>query len=86
MPYDQGGGIKMGPELFTFVAVCFLIFIYKIVRLALGKMPDETKAFVSRLAQLIPSFADSRNSDLKSFGFCVAVMIFVILLIESLLR
>ena len=86
MPYDQIGGIKMGPELFTFAIVCFLIFLYKIVRLALDKMPDETKAFVSRVTQLIPSFSDSRNSDLKSFGFCVAVMAFIILLIESLLR
>jgi len=86
MPYDQIGGAKMGPELFTFVILCFLIFLYKIVRLTLDKMPDETKALASRLAHLIPSFADSRNSDLKSFGFCVAVMAFVILLIESLLR
>ena len=76
----------MGPELFTFVTVCFLIFLYNIIKLFTDKLPDESKAFVSRLAQLIPSFSESRNSDLKSFGFCVAVMAFVILLIESLLR
>ena len=86
MPYDQIGGTKMGPEFFSFVAVCFLIFFYKFTHLVTDRLPDESKALVSRLAQLIPSFTDSRNSDLKSFGFCVAVMAFIILLIESLLR
>lgn len=76
----------MEQEFFTVVAVCFLIFLYSIIKLAIDKLPDTSKMLVSRLGQLIPSFADSRNSDLKSFWFCVIVMAFVIILVKSLLR
>lgn len=84
--YDQRGEIKMGQEFFSLVAIFFLIFLYKFTQLITSRLPDESSVLASRLTQLIPSFTDSRNSDLKSFGFCVVVMIFVILLLESLLR
>ena len=63
----------MNQVVFLLLAALHLAFLYRLM----DKMPDECQAFAARLTELLPSFNGERG-DLKSFGFCLAVMGFII--------
>ena len=66
----------MGTIVFAVLVLCHLVFLYKLI----DKLPDESKAFVAKLTQLVPDFT-GRNSDLRCFAFLVCVMAFLSCLI-----
>jgi len=68
------GGIGVNQIVFLLWSIAHLCFVYVIS----DKWPEECKALVSRLTGLVPDFEGTVRSELKSCGFCLALMAFVV--------
>lgn len=64
----------MNQIVFLLWSIAHLCFVYVIS----DKWPEECKALVSRLTGLVPDFEGTVRSELKSCGFCLALMAFVV--------
>ena len=72
----------MNQVVFLLWSIAHLCFVYLIS----NKWTDECKALVSRLTGLVPSFEGTTKAELKSCGFCLALMVFVVTIFVVIFR
>ena len=72
----------MNEVVFLLLSIAHLCFVYFIS----DKWPEECKALVSRLTGLLPGFEGTTRAELKSCGFCLALMAFVVTIFVVIFR
>ena len=64
-----------GQILFSILVVVHLAFILRVI----GRLPEASEAFISRLAQVLPEF-QGKQADVKSSLFCLSILVFIVVM------
>ena len=71
----------MNPIIFLLLCIACMAFLFLLSRI----LPEEFRILFARVIELIPRW-DGEYADIKGFAFCVALMLFVVLITAIIFR